>query len=85
MDIMVIPVINYKTLHLRSPDGEKWSLLVEGRGRNTESSGVLRRWLKGKERKERILLCYYYTHPYSVGLLLVIQNFTISENACAVW
>jgi hypothetical protein len=37
-----------------------------------------------RKKKEGILLCYYYTHPYSAGLLLVIQNFTISENACAV-
>jgi hypothetical protein len=51
-------------------------------GRDKESGGVLGRCLK--ERKEGILRCYYYTHPYSTGLQVVIQNFTISDSACSV-
>ena len=51
-------------------------------GRDKESVGVLGRCLK--ERKEGILRCYYYTHPYSTGLQVVIQNFTISDGACSV-
>ena len=30
------------------------------------------------------MLCYYYTHPYSTGLQVVIQNFTISDSASSV-
>lgn len=51
-------------------------------GRDKESGGVWGRCLK--ERKEGILRCYYYTHPYSTGLQVVIQNFTISDSACSV-
>lgn len=51
-------------------------------GKDKESGGVSGRCLK--ERKEGILRCYYYTHPYSTGLQVVIQNFTISESACSV-